>query len=71
MPRACGVPAVWHKELLYTLQEGVEVCGASSMGALRAAELESFGMLGVGVIFQAYRDGRYPGFPHEPFEDDD
>ncbi len=51
------VPAVWHKEILAAMAEGVHVFGASSMGALRAAELEPFGMEGVGRIFQAYRDG--------------
>jgi len=33
------------------------VFGSASMGALRAAELASFGMEGVGAIFEAYRDG--------------
>jgi hypothetical protein len=51
------VPAVWHKEILYALSVGVWVFGASSMGALRAAELHQFGMVGVGQIFEAYRDG--------------
>jgi len=50
-------PAVWHKEILYALSQGVRVLGSSSMGALRAAELHSFGMEGVGRIFEAYRDG--------------
>ena len=52
------VPSVWHKEVLYALSRGVHVYGASSMGALRAAETEVFGMVGVGRIFEAYRDGR-------------
>lgn len=51
------VPAVWHKEILWAMSQGVHVFGASSMGALRAAELHSFGMIGVGAIFEAYRDG--------------
>jgi hypothetical protein len=51
------VPAVWHKELLEAMAAGVHVFGASSMGALRAAELHPFGMRGVGRIFEAYRDG--------------
>ncbi|MBI4694512.1 MAG: hypothetical protein HY749_10870 [Gammaproteobacteria bacterium] len=51
------VPAVWHKEILYALDRGIAVYGASSMGALRAAELHSFGMIGVGSIFERYRDG--------------
>jgi hypothetical protein len=51
------VPAVWHKEILFALSQGVPVYGASSMGALRAAELDTFGMTGVGNIFEQYRDG--------------
>ena len=31
--------------------------GASSMGALRAAELDSLGMEGIGVIYSLYRNG--------------
>ena len=33
------VPAVWHKEILYAMERGVHVFGASSIGALRAVEL--------------------------------
>jgi hypothetical protein len=51
------VPAVWHKEVLWAMSEGIHVFGAASMGALRAAELCSFGMCGVGAIFESYRDG--------------
>lgn len=58
-----GVPSVWHKEILWALSQGVHVLGAASMGALRAAELDGFGMQGIGEIYQAYRDGTY--------EDDD
>ena len=36
---------------------GAPVFGAASMGALRGAELEPYGMEGVGAIFTAYRDG--------------
>ncbi len=50
-------PAVWHKEILAALESGIQVLGAASMGALRAAELHPFGMEGVGTIFAAYRDG--------------
>ncbi|MGI9500523.1 MAG: TfuA-like protein [Geminicoccaceae bacterium] len=64
------VPAVWHKEILFALKQGVQVYGASSMGALRAAELEQFGMIGVGRIFDAYSTGSFPPFD-DPFEDDD
>jgi hypothetical protein len=52
------VPAVWHKEILWAMAEGIHVYGAASMGALRAAELAPFGMEGVGRVFEAYRDGR-------------
>lgn len=51
------VPAVWHKEVLFALSEGIHVYGASSMGALRAAELDRFGMRGVGEIYRAYAEG--------------
>ncbi|MBJ6763069.1 hypothetical protein JGU66_20065 [Myxococcaceae bacterium JPH2] len=50
-------PSVWHHELLAAMEEGVAVFGASSMGALRAAELAPHGMVGVGQIFAWYRDG--------------
>jgi hypothetical protein len=52
-----GVLSVWHKEILWAMAEGIHVFGSASMGALRAAELHSFGMVGVGRIFEAYRDG--------------
>ena len=51
------VPAVWHKEILWALSCGIHVFGAASMGALRAAELASFGMRGVGKIFRDYESG--------------
>ena len=51
-----GSPSVWHKEILYALDQGVHVYGSASMGALRAAELHPFGMIGVGQIFEWYRD---------------
>ena len=51
-------PSVWHREITDALAEGVMVLGASSMGALRAAELWPLGMIGVGEIFRAYRDGQ-------------
>jgi hypothetical protein len=51
-------PAVWHKEILLLLARGFRVIGAASMGALRAAELDRFGMIGCGAIYRAYADGR-------------
>jgi hypothetical protein len=52
-----SVPSVWHKEILFALSRGIRVVGASSMGALRAAELCTFGMEGVGWVFEAFRSG--------------
>lgn len=49
------VPAVWHKEILWAMSRGIHVYGSASMGALRAAELEAFGMVGVGEVFEDYR----------------
>ena len=46
--------SVWHIEILYALESGVLVYGASSMGALRAAETSSFGMVGIGKVYQMY-----------------
>lgn len=57
------LPAIWHKEVLWALSRGIHVFGAASMGALRAAELAPFGMVGVGAVFEAFRDGE--------LEDDD
>ncbi|MDQ1490416.1 MAG: hypothetical protein QOJ23_2930 [Actinomycetota bacterium] len=44
-------------ELRDALRGGVEVWGASSMGALRAAECSVLGMRGVGWIFDQYAGG--------------
>lgn len=52
------VAPVWHKEILHALEEGVAVFGAASMGALRAAECDAFGMIGVGRIYADYAAGR-------------
>lgn len=54
-------PAPWHKEIMVLMAEGVEVFGASSMGALRAAELDRHGMVGFGRIYQAFRSGLLSG----------
>jgi hypothetical protein len=50
-------PTVWHKEILWAMAHRIHVYGSASIGALRAAELCSFGMIGVGRICAAYRDG--------------
>jgi hypothetical protein len=49
--------AVGHREILDALAQGVRVIGSSSMGALRAAELDVLGMEGVGTVYALFRDG--------------
>ncbi len=49
--------STWHKEILHALSLGVRVIGAASMGALRAAECATFGMIGVGEIYERYAAG--------------
>ncbi|WP_159592967.1 TfuA-like protein [Chelativorans xinjiangense] len=48
-------PAVRHKEILWAMAQGITMIGTASMGALRAAELHEFGMIGVGLIYRWYR----------------
>ena len=55
--------SVWHKEILWALAHGIRVYGAASMGALRAAELDVFGMIGVGQVYESFSSGK--------LEDDD
>ena len=55
------VPAVLHKEILLLIERGVRVLGAASLGALRAAELDVFGMEGVGEIYRWYQQGIIDG----------
>lgn len=38
-------------------RKNIDLIGASSLGALRAVELEKFGMKGIGKIFQLYKNG--------------
>lgn len=54
-------PAPFHKEILALLARGTTVIGAASIGALRAAELDRHGMIGVGAIYRAYRNGLLVG----------
>ena len=55
--RFLTTPAVWHKEILFALSTGIAVYGTASMGALRAAEMASLGMRGVGRVFEQYASG--------------
>ncbi|MEV7729691.1 TfuA-like protein [Streptomyces sp. NPDC087917] len=52
-----GHEPIRHKEILHAMNNGTVVVGAASMGALRAAELHSYGMRGVGRVFEMYRSG--------------
>jgi TfuA protein len=49
--------AVAHREILTAIKKGVRVVGSSSMGALRAAELDTLGMTGIGEIYRMYKSG--------------
>ncbi|UOY10306.1 TfuA-related McrA-glycine thioamidation protein [Methanonatronarchaeum sp. AMET6-2] len=49
--------SVSHREILQTLQKNINVVGASSMGALRASELDRYGMKGIGEIYSRYKQG--------------
>ena len=51
-------PAIRHKEILWAIARGVRIYGAASMGALRAAELSRFGMIGIGSVYEAFAQGR-------------
>lgn len=50
-------PAVSHREILEALNQGIMVVGGSSMGALRASELDDLGMVGIGYVYQQYKTG--------------
>ena len=55
--------SVFHKEILYAIDGGAWLLGSSSMGALRAAECDDYGMIGVGEIYRKLVSGE--------IEDDD
>ncbi len=50
--------AVSHREILKAMEMGAKVFGGSSMGALRASELDVYGMVGIGTIYEWYKSGR-------------
>lgn len=54
-------PPVWQREILAALTAGITVIGTSSMGALRAAELAPYGMIGSGTVYRWYAEGRIEG----------
>jgi TfuA protein len=49
--------AVAHREILAAIKKGIRVVGSSSMGALRAAEMDTLGMVGVGEVYRMYKTG--------------
>ncbi|MDO9550052.1 MAG: TfuA-related McrA-glycine thioamidation protein [Methanoregula sp.] len=49
--------AVAHREILAAVKDGIRVVGSSSMGALRAAEMDTLGMVGIGEIYRMYKSG--------------
>ncbi|MGA2917394.1 TfuA-related McrA-glycine thioamidation protein [Methanoregula sp.] len=49
--------AVAHREILAAIRRGVRVVGSSSMGALRAAEMDTLGMVGIGDVYRMYKSG--------------
>ncbi len=53
-----NTPAVAHKEIMLAMDKGITVVGASSMGALRASELDTLGMIGIGYVYNGYRSGK-------------
>lgn len=58
-----SAPSVWHHELIAAAAAGVRVFGASSMGALRAAELPGV-VTGVGEIARRYLRGDWVDDAH-------
>lgn len=50
--------SVGHKEILNVINRGVTVVGSSSMGALRASELDTLGMTGIGYVYEQYATGK-------------
>ena len=53
--------SVWPKEIIHAINSGLMVFGSSSMGAMRAAELDRYGMIGVGEIYELYKTGEVDG----------
>ena len=56
--------AVGHAEIRNALQNGCMVFGLSSMGAIRAYEMQSLGMIGYGKVYEYFKK-------EEDFQDDE
>jgi len=53
--------AVLHREISEVLESGYTVIGCSSMGALRAVEMKSCGMIGFGDVYNFYKENPETG----------
>lgn len=47
-------PSVGHSEIRNAIRMGRQMWGVSSMGAIRAAELRTFGMIGYGCVYRHF-----------------
>lgn len=47
--------AILHREILDLIRQNITVIGCSSLGALRAVELNKYGMIGLGYIYNFYQ----------------
>ena len=56
-----GQPSIWHREILNAVDLGIEVLGSSSMGALRASEMDTMGVRGIGKVYKWYQENRING----------
>jgi len=63
-PQAMGIidtafpRSAWVSEIHYALRSGVAVYGAGGQGALRAVELQAYGMQGFGAVFADFASGK-------------
>lgn len=53
--------SIWPREIIHAMNSGLTVFGSSSMGAIRAAELERYGMIGIGEIYDLYKNNLVDG----------
>jgi len=47
---------VWHNEIIYIIEKGIKAFGSSAAGAIRAVELEKFGMIGIGKVYDFFKN---------------
>ncbi len=46
------------REIINAIEKGIIVIGGASIGALRACELDNYGMIGIGKIYKWYKEGK-------------